>query len=74
MTPARAKALEQIKHNIEKSGFHVYIVMGAGPTPRFAYTIGLRESLGAELVLAGGLYYENNARRWDSAVARRGRG
>lgn len=59
MTPARKKALEQIKRNIEKDGFHVYIVMG-GCTPRFAYTIGLRESLGAELVLAGGLYYEDN--------------
>lgn len=58
-TPARAKALEQIKRNIEKSGFHIYVVMG-GPTPRFAYTIGLRESLGAELVLAGALFYEDN--------------
>ena len=56
MRNERAKALERIKHNIERSGFHIYLVSG-GPTPRFAYTIGLRESLGAELVLAGALYY-----------------
>lgn len=54
----RAKALDLIKRNIEKSGFHIYLVTG-GPTPRFGYTIGLRESLGAELVLAGALYYED---------------
>lgn len=53
----RARALELIKRNIEKSGFHIYLIAGGSPKPRFAYTIGLRESLGAELVLAGALYY-----------------
>jgi Domain of unknown function (DUF4262) len=56
----RKKALALIKRNIEKSGFHIYIVSGNGPTPRFAYTIGLRESLGAELVFAGGFFYEKS--------------
>lgn len=57
MSLDRAKALDRIKRNIEKSGFHAYVIRG-GPGPRFAYTIGLRETLGAELVLAGALYYE----------------
>lgn len=55
----RAKALGAIKRNIERSGFHIYLIGGGDPTPRFAYTIGLRESLGAELVLAGALYYDD---------------
>jgi hypothetical protein len=59
MKPDRARAIDLIKHNIEKSGFHIYLVAGGSPTPRFLYTIGLRESLGAELVLAGALYYED---------------
>jgi hypothetical protein len=49
-------ALAKIRHNIEHSGFHLYIITG-GAVPRFAYTIGLRESLGTELVLAGAIYY-----------------
>jgi len=55
---ARERALERIKHNIATHGFHIYVVQGNGPTPRFVYTIGLRESLGAEVVLAGALSYE----------------
>jgi hypothetical protein len=55
---SREHALEVIRHNIETSGFHIYVVGAGIVTPRFAYTIGLRESLGAELVLAGALYYE----------------
>jgi uncharacterized protein DUF4262 len=45
-----------IRQNIRKFGFHFYLI-GEDSTPRFAYTIGLRESLGAELVLAGAAYY-----------------
>jgi Domain of unknown function (DUF4262) len=56
----RKKALALIKRNIAKSGFHIYLVTGKGPYPRFAYTIGLRESLGAELVFAGGFFYEKS--------------
>ena len=73
MTPPRKKALATIKRNIEKSGFHIYIVAGE-QTPRFAYTVGLRESLGAELVLAGGLYYDaQEIWLWDAATRQRWR-
>ncbi|HLL22245.1 MAG TPA: DUF4262 domain-containing protein [Kofleriaceae bacterium] len=58
MSAARAKALAAIERNIAQSGFHIYIVSG-GATPRFAYTIGLRRSLGAELVFPGALYYDD---------------
>jgi len=57
MDPKRERALELIKTNIERSGFHIYLV-GGGQSPRFAYTIGLRDSLGAELVLCGALYFD----------------
>lgn len=59
VSSAHTKALEQIRRNIEEAGCHIYVVTG-GPTPRFAYTIGLRESLGAELLFAGGLLYERD--------------
>jgi len=49
-------ALATIKNNIEQAGFHLYVVMG-GAIPRYAYTIGLRESLGTELIMAGAYYY-----------------
>lgn len=52
----RAKALEVIRKNIQKSGFHIYMVEQHS-TPRFAYTIGLSERVGAELVLAGAIAY-----------------
>jgi len=45
-----------IKQNIRQFGLHIYIVMG-GSIPRFAYTIGLLESLRAEIVLAGAIHY-----------------
>ncbi|HMA92741.1 MAG TPA: DUF4262 domain-containing protein [Polyangiaceae bacterium] len=48
--------LETIRRNIHEFGCHVYIVTGI-TVPRFAYTVGLRESLGIELVMAGGIYY-----------------
>jgi hypothetical protein len=49
--------LALIKRNIEKSGYHVYVVSG-GSDPRFAYTIGLTESpLAAELILAGSIIF-----------------
>jgi hypothetical protein len=48
--------LKRIKRSIEQHGFHLYIVTG-GPLPRFAYTIGFQDALGAELVLAGAIYY-----------------
>lgn len=48
----RERALALIHRNIETHGFHVYLVKG-GLSPRFAYTIGLSERFGAELVFAG---------------------
>ncbi len=55
-TPDRAAMLELIGRSIQASPFHIYIV-SAGTVPRFAYTIGVRQSLGAELILAGAIYY-----------------
>lgn len=52
----RAAVLKRIERNIRRTGFHLYVVTG-GEDPRFAYTIGLRESLGTELVLAGAAFY-----------------
>ncbi len=53
MSLDRATALEQIRRNIESHRFHIYVVGGNGSDRRFVYTIGLRESLGAELDRAG---------------------
>lgn len=44
---------ELIANNIMRHGYHVYVVSG-GAVPRWVYTIGLSQSLGYELVLAGG--------------------
>jgi len=52
----RKQALDDIRENIVRSGYHVYLVFG-GTTPRFAYTIGVSETLGFELVLAGAVFY-----------------
>src|SRR5215472_14435353 len=52
----RKQAIDRIRENIARRGQHVYIVSG-GPTPRFAYTIGVSESIGAELILAGAIFY-----------------
>lgn len=48
--------LALIQSNITEYGQHNYTVMG-GCSPRFAYTIGNSQSLGFELVFAGGLFY-----------------
>jgi hypothetical protein len=47
-----------MRSNIEQFGYHVYLVLGRR-APRFAYTIGLTSSWGAELMLAGGAFYSN---------------
>lgn len=56
MNEKRRSFLEKIKSNISTHGFHVTVVQG-GPLPRFAYTIGLHEKVGHELVFAGGAFY-----------------
>ncbi len=53
---ARAAALDQIRRNVALYGFHTHVIAGGGE-PRYAYTIGLRQSLGAEVILAGAYYY-----------------
>jgi hypothetical protein len=53
----KKQALHDIRENIAQSGHHIYVVAGGDPTPRFAYTIGLSESIGIELILAGAIFY-----------------
>jgi hypothetical protein len=55
----RKLAFDRIRDNIARKGHHVYLVSG-GPAPRFAYTIGLSETLGTELILAGACFYLND--------------
>jgi hypothetical protein len=55
----RVVALDRIRENIAQRGHHTYLVSG-GPEPRFAYTIGLSETLGSELILAGASFYLND--------------
>jgi hypothetical protein len=52
----KEQALRRIRENIAQKGHHIYVVSG-GSTPRFAYTIGVSESIGVELVLAGAIFY-----------------
>jgi hypothetical protein len=52
----RRQALDLIKRNIAQHGHHIYVVQQSS-IPRFAYTIGLRELFGAELILAGAILY-----------------
>jgi Domain of unknown function (DUF4262) len=52
----KKQALDHIRENISRNGHHIYVVSG-GATPRFAYTIGVRESLGVELILAGAIFF-----------------
>ncbi len=56
---SKSEMYSRIQSNIEKYGHHVYLVTG-GPSPRFAYTIGLSELGQPELVLAGSLFYSNS--------------
>jgi hypothetical protein len=53
---ARQRALEEIRENIARFGYHLYIVSGK-QNPRFAYTIGLSPKLGHELIFAGGILF-----------------
>jgi hypothetical protein len=52
----KTAALDLIRGNIEKHGFHIYVV-SQRIAPRFSYTIGLSRLVDAELVLAGAIYY-----------------
>jgi Domain of unknown function (DUF4262) len=52
----KKQVIDRIREDIARSGQHVYVVSG-GETPRFAYTIGVSESVGGELILAGAIFY-----------------
>jgi len=52
-------ALARIRSNIEAYRYHLYVVRGA-QCPRLAYTIGVSEMRGAELILAGAAIYSND--------------
>ncbi|MDO7853287.1 DUF4262 domain-containing protein [Hymenobacter convexus] len=52
----REDFLRKIESNISQHGYHVTIVTGS-ELPRFAYTIGCKETLGSEFVFAGGENY-----------------
>src|SRR5690242_11565646 len=52
----KKQALDDIRENIARSGHHIYVVSGVS-TPRFAYTIGVSESVAVELILAGAIFY-----------------
>lgn len=52
----RDERLQKIRSDIERYGNSVALV-SAGSVPRYAYTIGLREAIGFELVMPGALYY-----------------
>jgi hypothetical protein len=55
----RKLALDHIRENIVRNGHHLYLVSGSA-APRFAYTIGLSERFGFELILAGAFFYLND--------------
>jgi len=48
--------LGQIRENINRFGYHVYVVSGE-QQPRYAYTIGLSPKLGYEVIFAGGILF-----------------
>jgi hypothetical protein len=55
----RKRALDEIRENISRSGQHIYYVFSE-TSPRFAYTIGVSESVGVELILAGAVFYKRD--------------
>jgi Domain of unknown function (DUF4262) len=54
----KKQALDSIRENIARTGLHIYVVSGE-QTPRFAYSIGVSESIGVELILAGAIFYSS---------------
>lgn len=51
-----AARIEKIRSDIERHGLSMVLVPGR-PMPRWAYSIGLRQSVGFELIFGGGTYY-----------------
>ena len=52
----KSEFLRRISLNIASFGYHVTVVTG-GALPRYAYTIGCKDTVGAEFAFAGGEYY-----------------
>jgi hypothetical protein len=52
----RAERLRKIRSDIERYGQTIALISG-GPLPRYAYSVGLRDVVGFELMLAGALFY-----------------
>lgn len=48
---------QTIANNIRRYGYHTVVVAPGGATPRWAYTIGLSETKGRELLFAGCVSY-----------------
>lgn len=57
---ARELLMEKIGLNIAQHGHHIYLISGES-LPRFAYTIGVSQSSGTELILAGASFYSAEA-------------
>jgi hypothetical protein len=55
----RTDFLKTIQSNIDRTGYHVTVVAGIS-LPRWAYTIGCKESFGFELIFAGGEFYSKD--------------
>jgi len=51
--------MDLIDSNIQKCGYHIYVVKDNASLPRFSYSIGLKDTLGLDLVLAGALLYSD---------------
>mgnify|MGYP005991100317 CR=1 FL=1 len=49
----------KIQTHIQDSGYHLYIV-STKESPRYAYTIGLKERIGYELCFLGALFFDVN--------------
>ncbi|WP_462249229.1 DUF4262 domain-containing protein [Ekhidna sp.] len=66
----KQKFLELIQSNIHEHGYHVTIV-NSKTDPRYAYTIGLFEDYGFELILSGGIIFlkEDLYRIFESVVS-----
>lgn len=55
----RKDFLKTIKNNISRYGYHINSVI-SDSEPHYTYTIGLHQSLGFELIFAGGIIYMQN--------------
>lgn len=50
--------INRIRRNVERNGFHTYVICDA-VIPRFVYTIGLTAASLPEIVMAGAVYYSD---------------